>query len=326
MILSVDVMGFENPVENAIKACRDFIKKNKNVKIILVGDKNKIQPCLKPKDNFEIVHADDVIKMTDEPISTRNRKQSSMYKAIELVKENKADGVLSAGNTSCYVFLTFLLLGKIKNVTKCAFMPFLPTRDGVGLNIIDVGANKECDAQDLLCFAKMGNIYVKNVRKIKNPRIGVLNIGTEDNKGLKYHIESNLLLKKDKNLNYKGFVEPRGLLDGGTDLLVCDGYSGNIVLKSLEGCFKTVIGSFFDFYKKPSGWLGLIFSITVLLKLKHKFDYKNNAGAIVIGLNKIAVKTHGSADYKQFYSSLRMLKETVDADIINVLNKEFNNE
>lgn len=318
MILSVDVMGFENPVNDAIKACRDFVKKNKDVKIILVGDENIIKPCLKPKDNFEIEHATDIIKMTDEPIATRNRVNSSMYKAIALVKNNKADGVLSAGNTSCYVFLTFLLLGKMKNVSKCGFMPFLPTRDGIGMNIIDVGANKECDANDLVCFAKMGNIYLKKVRKINNPRVGILNIGTEDNKGLSYQIEANKLLKNQKEINYKGFVESRGLLDGGTDLLVCDGYSGNLVLKALEGCFKTVIGSFLDLYKKPTGWLGFLFSIGILLGLKKKFDYKNNAGAIVLGLNKIAVKTHGSADYKQFFSSLRMLKETVDADIITI--------
>lgn len=325
MILSVDVMGFENPIENAIQACRDFIKKNKDVKIILVGDENKIKPHLKEGDNFTIEHAPDEIKMTDEPLTARHKKDSSMYKAIMLVKENKADGVLSAGSTACYVFLTFLLLGRMKNVSKPAFMPFMPTRNNRGVNVLDVGANKECDANDFVCFAKMGNIYLKEVRKINNPSIGILNIGTEDNKGHESQIEANKILKSDKTLNYKGFVESRTILEGETDLIVCDGFTGNIVLKALEGCFKTVIGSFKDLYKKPSGWLGFLFSIAVFLKLKKKYDYKNNAGAIVLGLNKIAVKTHGSADYKQYYSSLRMLKETIDADLITVLGKELNN-
>lgn len=325
MILSVDVMGFENPIDNAIKACRDFVKKNKDIKIILVGDKNKIEPHLKADDNFEIEHAIDEIKMTDDPIASRHKKESSMYKAIMLVKENKADGVLSAGSTACYVFLTFLLLGRMENISKPAFMPFMPTRNNVGVNILDVGANKECEATDLVSFAKMGKIYVEKVRKINNPSIGILNIGVEDNKGLKAHIEANKILKEDKTLNYKGFIESRTILEGETNLIVCDGFSGNIALKALEGCFKTVIGSLKDFYKKPYGWLAFLFSIPVLLKLKKKYDYKNNAGAIVLGLKKIAVKTHGSADYKQYFSSLKMLKETIDVNLIDILNKEFNN-
>lgn len=325
MILSVDVMGFENPINDAIKACRDFLKKHNDVKIILVGDKKRIEPCLLASDNFEICHASDEIKMTDDPISCRNKKESSMYKAIMLVKENKADGVLSAGSTACYVFLTFLLLGKIANVSKPGFMPFIPTRNGRGINLLDVGANKECSAEDILCFAKMGNIYLKEVRKINNPEIAILNIGTEDNKGLNYHVEANKLLKQEEKLNYIGFVESRTILEGNADLILTDGFNGNLVLKALEGTFKTIINSFFDLYKKPSGWLGFLFSIGVLLKLKKKYDYKNNAGAIVIGLNKIAVKTHGSADYKQFFSSLRMLRDTVKVDLITILNKEFNN-
>lgn len=326
MILSVDVMGFENPIEEAIKACRNFIKKNKNVTIILVGNKNKITNFLKKEDNFEIVHAEDEIKMVDTPLSARNKKNSSMYKAIELVRDNKADGVLSAGNTACYVFLTLLLLQKLPLVTKCAFMPFIPTRNKKGLNILDVGANKTVNANDLICFAKMGDIYLKKVKKITSPTIGILNIGTEDNKGFDYQIEANKILKNDKNLNYLGFVESRNLLEGECRLVVTDGYSGNIFLKSLEGTFKTVINSMFDFYKKPIGWLGFLFSIFVLIKLKNKYDYKNNAGAIVLGLKKIAVKTHGSADYKQFYSSLKALKEIVDSNFIKILTEEFSND
>lgn len=323
MIISVDVMGFENPIEHAIKACRDFVKKNNDVKIILVGDKNKIVPHLKSDNEFEIYHATEEIMMTDDPVAARKKKDSSMYKAIELVKEGKADGVVSAGSTACYVFLSFMLLGRIANVTKPCFMPFIPTRDGKGVNMLDVGANKECTPEDLVCFAKMGNIYLKEVRKINSPRIGILNIGTEENKGLNCHIEANKILKEMKNLNYIGFIESRNILNGGTDLVVCDGFSGNIALKALEGTFKTVINSLMDNYKKPWGWLGLLFSIPALLAIKKKFDYKNNAGAIVIGLNKLAVKTHGSADYKQFYSSLRFLRDSVNAKLIDVLKKEF---
>lgn len=250
MIFSVDVMGFENDINESIKACRDFCKKNNDVKIILVGDKEKIQSKLKPSDNFEIVHAPEEIKMTDDPLSIRKKTNSSMYKAIELVKENKADGVLSAGNTSCYVFLTFIILGKIPGVTKCGFMPYMPTINGRGVNFLDVGANKECDAIDLVNFAKMGSIYVEKVRNIKNPKVGILNIGTEDNKGLAYHIEANKILKEIKNINYIGFVESRELLEEKVDLIISDGFVGNIALKTLEGTFKTVMKSLLGTRKK----------------------------------------------------------------------------
>ena len=324
MTFSVDVMGFENDISEAIKACRKFVSKNKDVKIILVGDKQKIFPYLKNKEEFEIEDASDVILMTDEPISVRNKKDSSMYKAIELVKDDKAHAVLSAGNTACYVFLTHLLLKKLNKISKAGFMPFVPTRNNVGLNILDVGANKEVEPIDLVNFAIMGNVYVKETRNIENPKIGLINIGTEDNKGLDYLIKANKILKENKQLNYVGFIEPRNLIEGEVDIAVADGFIGNIVLKTLEGTSKTISRSLKDQYKKPWNWLGLLFSIFALKKIKKKFDYKNNAGAFVIGLTRIAFKTHGNADFKQFYSSLRMMKETIDNSVLKKIEREFN--
>lgn len=251
MILAVDVMGFENDVSQAINACYQFCQKNKDVFIILVGDQNQILKHLKPNHPFKIHHCSEVILMTDSPIAVRNKVNSSMYQAIMLVKENKADAVLSAGNTACYVFLTTLLLGRIKGVSKSAFMPFMPTRNGVGVNFIDVGANKIVDEFDLLSFAKMGKIYVEKVRNIINPRIGILNIGTEDDKGLDYHIKANKLLKSESSLNYVGFIESRELLEGKIDLIIADGFTGNLVLKAMEGTFKTALYSLLDTLKKP---------------------------------------------------------------------------
>lgn len=324
MTFSVDVMGFENDISEAIKACRKFVSKNKDVKIILVGDKQKILPYLKNEEEFEIEDASDVILMTDEPISVRNKKDSSMYKAIELVKDDKAHAVLSAGNTACYVFLTHLLLKKLNKISKAGFMPFVPTRNNVGLNILDVGANKEVAPIDLVNFAIMGNVYVKETRNIEKPKIGLINIGTEDNKGLDYLIKANKILKENKQLNYVGFIEPRNLIEGEVDIAVADGFIGNIVLKTLEGTSKTISRSLKDQYKKPWNWLGLLFSIFALKKIKKKFDYKNNAGAFVIGLTRIAFKTHGNADFKQFYSSLRMMKETIDNSVLKKIEREFN--
>lgn len=325
IVISVDVMGFENSSNDAIKACRDFVKKNNNVKLILVGDPNIIKPFLLKENEFRIIEATDVISMEDEPMSVRSRKESSMYQAILAVKNNEADGVLSAGNTACYVFLTHLLIGKIPNISKHGFMPFVPTRIGNGFNLLDVGANKECDANDLITFAKMGDLYAKSVRKISNPKIAIANIGTEDNKGLERHIEANKILKNDKTINYIGFVEPRDLMEGVADVVITDGFVGNIILKTLEGTAKSISKALKDELKKPAGWLGLL-GFMAFKRLKNKFDYKNNAGAIVIGLNKPVVKTHGSADYQQFYSSLRMLKETIENDVTSKIKENFSNE
>lgn len=326
MKLAIDVMGFENDINEAIRACRDFKKKFSNVNIILVGNENQIKKHLNIVDNFEIVHASDVIKMDDNPISVRHRVDSSMYKAINLVAKNLADGVLSAGSTPCYVGLTFVLIGKIPNVSKICFMPYVPTRNNKGFNFLDVGAQKLCTGKDLYHFALMADIYAKNVRGVINPKIGILNIGTEINKGLDYHNDANDLLSNNKDINYIGFVESRDLLEGNIDIVISDGYSGNLVLKAIEGAAKTISNSLKDELKKPAGWLGLLFSIIPLLRLKKKFDYKNNAGALVLGLNKIAVKTHGSADYKQFFSSLKILKESIEFNVIKGIKSKFENE
>lgn len=326
MKLAVDVMGFENDINEAIKACRDFKNKFNDISIILVGNQNEIKKNLNAKDNFEIVHASDVIKMDDNPISVRHRVDSSMYKAINLVATNLADGVLSAGSTPCYVGLTFILIGKIPNVSKIGFMPYFPTRNNKGFNFLDVGAQKLCTGKDLYHFALMADIYAKNVRGIAKPTIGVLNIGIEINKGLEYHNDANDLLNKNKDINYIGFIESRDLLEGNTDIVISDGYSGNLVLKAVEGTAKTISNSLKDELKKPSGWLGLLFSVLPLLRLKKKFDYKNNAGALVLGLNKIAVKTHGNADYKQFFSSLKLLKESIEFNIIKDIKAKFEND
>lgn len=325
MKLSVDVMGFENDINEAISACRDFIKQNHNVEIILVGDQQKIKPCLKPRDNFEIVHTNQFISQNDNILSIRNKKDSSMHKAIDLVCQKKADGVLSAGNSAIYVFLTYQKFGLMEGINKPGFMVYVPSFKGVGFNILDVGASKEVDAYDLYMFSLMANIYTP-CRNVKNPRIGILNIGTEAHKGFSWHAEAEEMIKANKSLNYQGFVESKTILNGDIDVVVTDGYAGNICLKSLEGTSKSIFHHILSYYKNPLTFWLFPFVAPMLLKMKKKFDYKNNAGAFVLGLNNIAVKTHGSADYKQFYSSLRMLKESIDFNVLNKIKKEVLNE
>lgn len=325
MKLAVDVMGFENNLEEAIKACRKFVSDYSDVEIILIGNKIEISNLLISGDNFDIVHSNDVILQTDTIRAINSKKDSSMFNAIKLVKEKKADGVLSAGASAIYVFLTYREFGLIDHIAKPGFMPYVPTFDKKGFNILDVGASINCTGIDLYNFALMGNIYLK-ANGIKNPRIGLLNIGTETHKGLEFHREADKLLKQNKKLNYIGNIEPKNLLKGEVDLLVTDGYAGNIYLKTIEGTSKSIIYHLLSNIKKPLLTVSTLFSIPLFLKFKKIFDYKNNAGAFVLGLNHICVKTHGSADYKQFYSSLRMLRDSIKNNVLEKIKKEIKNE
>jgi len=317
MKIALDVMGFENKLSEAIEAARKFTAFNRGVKIILVGKQELIKKELKPIDKFEIVNATNFINMEDTPISALRKEDTSMQVAISLVKDKKADAIVSAGSTSCFVPLVKTTLGSIDNVPKFGFMPFIPTTNRTGCNILDVGANINVNGEDLYHFALMANEYARIVRKVHNPKIGVLNIGTEKHKGFDYHREADELIRANKNLNYVGFIEPKGLLDGIVDICVCDGFSGNICLKAMEGTLKTVSSILKTNYRRPWNWLGAAGSITVITKLTKTFDYRNYAGAIVLGANGIAIKTHGSADEKQFYSALKMARDCVANNLLH---------
>lgn len=324
MKIALDVMGFENKTSEAIIAARKFIKKNPGNKVILVGNQQAIYPCLKPGEQFEIIDTKEVISMDDTPIAALRKHDTSMAIAIKAVKEERADAVVSAGNTSCFVPLVQTILGSVDGSAKFGFMPYIPTINKKGFNMIDVGANINVDGNDLYHYALMANEYVRLVRKINSPRIGVLNIGTEHHKGYEYHRVADELLKKNKSINYIGFVEPKGLLDGVVDICVCDGFSGNICLKALEGSLKSVGRILKRGYAKPWNWLGATFSLPIIRTLTHTFDYRNNAGAIVLGANGIAIKTHGSADAKQFYAALKLASNCVSNHLVhNIKNIKY---
>ena len=319
--IALDCMGFENDPKEAIKAAIDYNKKHPNVCFVLHGNKEIFEPYVdKLSDSFSYVHTTDVVVMTDTPISVRSKTNSSMYRAIEAVSKNEADAVLSAGSTAAYVALTYSLLNKIHPLIKPGFMSWVPTIDRKGFYFLDVGASKEFSGSELYYLGLIANEFVKATKKLANPRVGVLNIGTEENKGFKYHYDAHQLYKANNSINYIGFLEPRELIQGSCDILVSDGYSGNLVLKSLEGSIKAVGKILKRNYKINP--LAALFSLNIIRSIYKTFDYKNNAGAVVLGLSKIALKTHGSADYKQFYSSIRLAHEMLDNDLIKILKEK----
>lgn len=317
----VDTMGYENDLSHCIKAVLDFQKNKNDLKIILVGNKSKIIPFLNKENDFEIIDTDVEILQDDTVFSARRKINSSMLLGLKRLNEDdEIQGMLTAGNTAVFVFNAFSTIGLIEGIKKPAFMPFVPTIDGVGMNILDVGASTEVDGEDLFNFAIMANALAQN--RIANPKIGILNIGTESHKGFEYHKQADELLK-NSNLNYIGFVEPKKIIEREVDILVSDGFSGNIALKTMEGTAKTISNYLKNEYKRKRNFLAALLSLNIFKKIKKTFDYKNNAGAFVLGMKKILVKTHGSADYQQFISSLRMLYDTIKQDPISLIKEEL---
>jgi len=318
MKLVIDVMGNDNSPEYALAAAKKFKQKHPEVDFVVAGDKEKIND-----NTFEVLDTKNVVHTEDSPAQMLRNTESSMCKALSYVNEGKAEGMVTAGTTAAYVLLSNYIIKPLPGVNKPAFMSYVPTSNGRGFMFLDVGANLNCTGEDLYKFAMMGNIYCQNVLKKQNPTIGVLNIGTEDTKGFAFQQDANKLLKEDKSLNYVGFVESRELLEGVVDIVVCDGYTGNMVLKALEGSLLAINKLLKKEYKKPLNYLGALFSLGVIKKIKKNFDYKNHAGAFVVGLNKNVVKTHGNAKDIEWYSAIDMLYSAVKNNLVGTIQKNF---
>jgi len=318
MKLIIDVMGNDNLPEYALKAAKRFKRDYPEVDFIIAGDKEKIND-----NTFEIIDTKDIVHTEDSPASMLRNTKSSMFKALVCVNEGKADGMVTAGTTAAYVLLSNYIIKPIPGISKPGFMSYVPTSNGKGFMFLDVGANLNCTGEDLYKFAIMANIYSKEVLKKQNPTIGVLNIGTEENKGHVFQQEANVLLKNNKQLNYVGFIESRDIIEGIVDIVICDGYTGNMVLKALEGCLFAINKLLKKEYKKPWNYLGALFSIGVIKKIKKNFDYKNNAGAFVIGLKKNIVKTHGNAKDQEWYSAIRMLYSAIKNNLVSTIEEKI---
>lgn len=319
--IAIDCMGFENHPKEAIKAAIAYAKKFRDLTFILVGDEKIIKPMIANHSQFHCHPTTEIIHMDDTPLSARRKPKSSMQEAINLVANNQADAVVSAGCSGVYVALTHILLGKIDAKIKPGFMSWLPTKANHGFYFLDVGANKEYSGEQLYYLGLMANWFVKKTTVKTHPRIGLLNIGTEKFKGFSYHQEANQLFENDRTLNYLGFLEPRNLIEGVCDILVADGYSGNLVLKSLEGALRSVAKLLKTGFKRNP--FAAIFSWNIIKKISKTFNYKNNAGAMILGLDKLAVKTHGSADFQQFYSTIRMAHDALKTQFLTTLKSNL---
>lgn len=309
----VDTLGADRGigvmVEGAIKASNE----NTDIYTILIGPEeliqNELNKCTYDKSRIEIINATDEITCNDKPTEAIKRKQnSSLVKALNLLKENDdINCLVSAGSTGAILAGTVLKVGRIKGVKRPAFCPILPTINGSIVAICDSGANADCDPIYLQQFGIMGSLYLESAYNVEKPRVALLNIGTEEEKGDSLRKETYQLLKNTNSINFVGNMESRDLITGKYDLVVCDGFSGNVLLKTTEGSCLEMLGLLKKaFMKNAKNKLGALLLKKDIYELKNLLDYNNYGGAVMLGANKTIVKGHGSTKALSIYHSINL--------------------
>ncbi len=300
MRIAVDAFGGDKAPHEIVKGCVAAIQEIDD-DIILVGREQEIADVLQseavPEGRITICNASEVIETGDHPVeAVRHKKDSSLVVSLRLVKEGKADAVVSAGNTGAYLAGAFRILGRMKGIKRPALTTVMPT---VGKNpgvLLDVGANADCRPQHLVQFAQMGSIYASSVLNIENPRVALLNIGAEEAKGNALTKEAHQLLKQE-NLNFTGNIEPRYVLSGSADVVVCDGFTGNVVIKLIEGTASTLFSMLKQvFFKSFATKLAAGILKPGLKSIKNQMDYSAYGGAPFLGIDGVVFKAHGSSD------------------------------
>jgi phosphate acyltransferase len=322
MKLAIDAMGGDHAPKEIVLGAMKAVQAFKDVHIILVGDENKIKEHLVPSERIEVLHTEEVILATDEPVrAVRRKKDASMVLAARQVTEGKADACISAGNTGALMAAGLFVVGRIEGIERPALAPTLPTIGGEGFLLLDVGANADAKPEHLLQYAVMGSIYSEKARGIKNPRVGLLNIGTEEKKGNEL-TKSAYALLKEADINFIGNVEARDLLDGVADVVVTDGFTGNMVLKTIEGTAMSV----FNMLKSAltssvKSKLAAAVLKPDLKVLKNKMDYSEYGGAGLFGLKAPVIKAHGSSDSNAIYNAIRQAREMAANDVSGTIKK-----
>lgn len=320
MKIIVDAMGGDNAPAEIVKGCVDAVSKY-DIDIVLVGKSDAVEAELKKcdykGDRISIQNATEVIEGEDDPIEAiRRKKDSSMRVGLSTVAKGDGDAFVCAGNTGALISGATLIVKRIKGIRRVALAPVVPSAKGNYL-LIDSGANAECTPAFLAQFAIMGSVYMKKFMGIENPRVGLVNIGTEEDKGTDTVREANELLKK-LPINYTGYIEAREVPLGGADVVVCDGFTGNVILKFMEG-MASAFGKMLKkaFYKNFLTKLGALLLKDGVVEMKKSMDYKEHGGAPVLGAKAPVIKAHGSSDAKAFSNAIRQAVKLVECGLID---------
>ena len=328
MRIIIDAMGGDNApqeiVKGAVRARREL-----GVDVTLVGREDAVRACLEQENcaDIEIVNATEVISMEDDPsTATRRKKDSSMTVALNLLRDGAGDAVVSAGSTGALLTGATLIVKRIKGIRRAAMAPVLPAGEH-GVMLIDCGANVECTAEYLLQFAYMGSFYAKKMMGCDNPRVGLLNVGTEDTKGGDLQHQAFALLKQagdEGRINFVGNVEGTGVFAGAADVVVTDGFTGNVLLKATEGTIKFLMKSLKGvFYKSAKNKLAALVLKNDLSEMKKSMDVNEVGGTAFVGISKPVIKAHGSSNADALFAAVRQAKAFVDAGVIEDINRNI---
>ena len=324
----LDAMGGDHSPGEMVLGAVNAVKEKDNLFVYIVGPSDRIQAeldkCEYPKDQIEIVHASDEITCHDAPLQAiRGKKDSSMVVGLRMVREGKADGFVSAGNSGAVLVGGQVLVGKMKGIERAPLAPIVPTLKGVSL-LVDCGANVDAKPSNLVQFAQMGSIYMENALKIERPTVGILNIGAEEEKGNALVKETYPLLKECKDINFIGSVEARDFIYGAADVVVTEAFAGNVMLKTIEG----VASGLFKLIKNsitatPVSTIGAALVKPQLKNVAKIFDATEYGGAPLLGLNGLVVKIHGNASHKEVKNALFQVEMFRSQDVNGKIREQL---
>ncbi|MCI6020828.1 MAG: phosphate acyltransferase PlsX [[Bacteroides] pectinophilus] len=326
--VALDAMGGDNAPDEIIRGAIDAVNKDSDIHVCLVGQEEKINAflssCSYNREQISVVNATEVIETGEHPVNAiRKKKDSSIVKALGLVKSGEADAFVSAGNSGAILVGGQTIVGRIKGVERPPFAPLIPTATGVSL-LLDSGANVDARSSHLVQWARMGSIYMENVMGIKNPRVAIVNVGVEEEKGNALVKETFPLLKECPDINFIGSIEAREIPNGGADVIVCDAFVGNVILKLYEGVgsvlIKSVKKGLMSSLKSKIGALLIKDALKSTLK---SFDASEYGGAPMLGLKGLVVKTHGNAKAKEVTTSILQCKKFKEQAINDKMNEIF---
>lgn len=326
MRIIIDAMGGDSApyeiVKGAVEAIREF-----DIDITLVGDKDKIEEVLQQekykKDKIDIVHTTEVITNCDSPtLAIRTKKDSSMVVGMKLLKDGIGSAFISAGNTGAILAGGLLIVGRIKGIDRPALAPILPGKNGP-MMLLDAGANAECKPYNILQFGVMGEVYFNKVLNKDNPSVALVNIGSEEEKGTDLTKKCYSLLR-ESGINFRGNIEAREIPKGNIDIILCDGFVGNVILKLFEGMAQTI----FDTLKEEimssfRGKVGGTILNPTFKRIKKKLDYTEYGGAILLGTEVLIIKAHGNSNAKAIKNAIRQAVLCVDGRIVESIKNEI---
>lgn len=325
-IIAVDAMGGDHAPKAVVEGVNQALAEFADLSVVLYGSEPAIRQHLTATERVTIVHTDEKIDSNDDPVdAVRRKKGASMILAAKSVKTGQAHALLSAGNTGALLAAGQVVVGRIKGIDRPGLLSTLPTADGRGFDMLDLGANAESKAEHLHQYAILGNFHAQKVRGIKKPRIGLLNNGTEETKGDDLRKAVYQLLAEDKSLNFIGNVEARDLLDGVCDVVVTDGFTGNAVLKAIEGTAKSLVSQLKTAIHS-AGFLAKIGGFLLKPSLKKALggmDYQKAGGAVLFGLKAPVVKAHGSSDAQAIYYTIKQIRTILDSGVVEASVSAF---